>query len=570
MTRFSTIALTLMAVWLSPLTIAASEPSLALESGPDSDASCVSYADSVEKNRATKTSRILTDAFDNLQNKRIRHIEFKTLSVFDPDDPKENNALYLFLNKLHVNTRPKVIRTQLLFKEGEPLIVQHIHESERILRTRGYLTNAYILPSVICAEQVDLVVVTRDSWALEPQVSLSRKSDGTKSGFAIADGNILGTGSSLTIGYDQDSQRNAVRYDISNPHILHSQISARLFYADTSDGQNSIVQIEHPFYALDTPWAAGVKLEDLALVDLIRHGDKEINQYRHFQQFNEIYLGFATHIIDESTHRFVFGASHEEDTFEAIEKTLQPIPDARKAIYPWVEYQYLQDRFGVFKNINQIQRPEDIALGSNLTLRLGYAGTQFDNPDDVVRYIGSYTNTINVRDKHMTQATLTLDGRHHSNSNTIDSGVVGVSLAYHYLQDDKNRWYSAIHYEAGQDLAQHDELTVGDITGLRGYPSDYQRGEERYVFTLERRYFSNVHIFNLLRVGGVLFFDMGKAWGLDAYGASPLLTNVGFGLRFSSTKVRIGNVVHLDIATPTSARGGLSKYQLTIGAQKVF
>jgi hypothetical protein len=224
----------------------------------------------------------------------------------------------------------------------------------------------------------------------------------------------------------------------------------------------------------------------------------------------------------------------------------------------------------VFKNINQIQRPEDIALGSNLTLRLGYAGTQFDNPDDVVRYLGSYTNTINVRDKHITEAKITVDGRHHSSSNTIDSGVIGLSFAYHYLQDEKNRWYSAIRYDLGQDLAQHDELTAGDITGLRGYPSDYQRGEERYVFTLERRYFSDVHIFNLLRVGGVLFFDMGKAWGLDAYGPSPLLTNVGFGLRFSSTKVRIGNVVHVDIATPTSAREGLSKYQLTIGAQKVF
>jgi outer membrane protein assembly factor BamA len=566
MARFSTLGLALVTVWFSPLAIANGDTPLAPESNP----SCISYVNATEKNTNTKTSRIVTNAFDNLQNKRIRHIEFKTLSVFDENNPKENNQFYLFLNKLHVNTRPNVLRTQLLFKEGEPLDIQHLHESERILRTRGYLANAYILPSVICAEEVDLMVVTQDSWALEPQVSLSRKSEGTKSGFAIADGNILGTGSSLTIGYDQDSERNAVSYDISNPHILNSQISARLFYADTSDGQNSIIQFEHPFYSLDTPWAAGIKVEDLALVDLIRHGDKDINQYRHLSQFNEIYTGFATHISEKSTHRFLVGASREEDTFETIEETLQPIPDARKANYPWLEYQYIQNRFGVFKNINQIQRPEDIALGSNLTLRLGYAGTQFNNPDDVVRYIGSYTNTLNIGDQHITEAKITLNGRHHSNSNTIDSGVLGLSFAYHYLQDDKNRWYSAIRYDVGQDLAQHDELTAGDITGLRGYPSDYQRGEERYVFTLERRYFSDIHIFNLLRVGGVVFFDMGKAWGLNAYGASPLLTNVGFGLRFSSTKVRIGNVVHVDIATPTSARKGLSQYQVTIGAQKVF
>jgi hemolysin activation/secretion protein len=127
-------------------------------------------------------------------------------------------------------------------------------------------------------------------------------------------------------------------------------------------------------------------------------------------------------------------------------------------------------------------------------------------------------------------------------------------------------------YEVGQDLAQYEELTVGDITGLRGYPTDYQRGDERYVFTVERRYFTDMHIFNLLRVGAVVFFDMGKAWGVEQYGYSPLLSNVGFGLRLSSSKVRIGNVVHIDIATPTFARNepGVGKYQLTVGAQSRF
>jgi outer membrane protein assembly factor BamA len=90
------------------------------------------------------------------------------------------------------------------------------------------------------------------------------------------------------------------------------------------------------------------------------------------------------------------------------------------------------------------------------------------------------------------------------------------------------------------------------------------------VFTIERRYFSDIHIFNLLRLGAVVFFDMGKAWGLEQYGNSPTLSNVGIGLRLSSSKVKIGNVVHIDVATPTSAKNGLDKYQLTIGAQQKF
>jgi hypothetical protein len=540
------------------------------DAASEMDPSCEHYYASSKKIAEIKDSRITSTRFNGLEGKTIRNIEYDNKSVFDKDDPKENNGLYMFLNKLHVNTRPIVVRTQLLFAEGDQFNQQKVEESERILRKRPYLANAYILPKSICADQVDLVVITQDSWALEPQVSMSKKSEGTESGFAISDGNIMGTGTEFTIGYEQNNDRNLISYDISNPHIFNSQISTRVFYADTSDGRDTIVDIEHPFYSLETPWATGFYTQDVTQELRIRHGDEEINRFRYQSMFNEVYFGVATDVQDSHTQRWLIGMSNEEDKFFEMDETLLPVPQRRKAAYPWIEYQYLENRFGVFKNVNQIQRAEDIALGQNLRLRFGYAGTRFDNPDDVARFIGEYTNIIGMSEQHILEAGVTVDGRHHSKLEGADSTVLGLDLAYNYFADEKNRWYLGFQYNVGQDLAQYEELTVGDITGLRGYPSDYQRGDERYVFTVERRYFSDIHIFNILRVGAVAFFDIGKAWGLEQYGASPTLSNVGFGLRLSSTKVRIGNVVHVDIATPLTARDGLSEYQLTIGAQKKF
>lgn len=542
------------------------------EAAVDTDPSCENFAGKRIKVAEAKNTRIDTQLFDGLQGKKIRTIQFNSLSVFDKDDPDENNSLYLFLNKLHINTRANVVRAQLLFEEGEVLDIKKIQESERILRKRPYLTNAYIIPVTVCAQHLDIMVVTQDAWAFEPQFSLSKESQGTRSGFAIADGNIFGTGNSLTIGYEENTQRNLISYDFSNPHIFNSQIAAKIYYADTSDGRDTIVDISHPFYSLETPWAAGFYTQDVTLEAPIRHMDMQINEFRHQTMHNRIYFGLATDVNPRYTQRWLVGISNEEDNFFETDETLQPVPGERKAVYPWIEYQYLENRYGVFKNVNQIQRPEDIALGQNLSFRLGYAGTQFDNPDDVIRYIGDYTNIIDFDSQHIFGATLTLDGRHHSKPENIDSTVAGINLTYNYFQDDKRRWYMGLRYDAGQDLAQYEELTVGDITGLRGYPTDYQRGDKRYVFTLERRYFSDIHIFNLLRVGAVVFFDMGKAWGVEQYGYSPLLSNVGFGLRLSSSKVRIGNIVHIDIATPTSARDaeGVGEYQLTVGAQSKF
>jgi hypothetical protein len=41
-------------------------------------------------------------------------------NIFDLTDPRENNWLFRLANRVHIKTRPNVIRTQLLFKPGDP------------------------------------------------------------------------------------------------------------------------------------------------------------------------------------------------------------------------------------------------------------------------------------------------------------------------------------------------------------------------------------------------------------------------------------------------------------------
>jgi hypothetical protein len=517
-----------------------------------------------------KTSRVEPSPFAALEGKTIRHIRFQQMTIFDENNPDENNRAYMLLNKLHVKTRTKVVASQLLFKSGDKVNHKRLEETARNLRTRKYLTNAYVLPEKVCGDVVDVVVITQDAWAIEPQVSFSRKSSDNQTGFAISDANVFGSGNSFKVGYSENEIRSAVSYELSNPYFLNKQIAVRVMHEDTTDGRNNLVSIARPFYSLDSPWASGLQVSDLSQVEEIRSRGLVINSFLHKAVNNEIYYGIATDINPAFTQRWLVGFTHEEDTFVANLETLQAIPQRDKAVYPWVEYQYLQNKYGVFKNLNQIQRPEDIAMGQTVKFRLGLAGTAFGNQDDVIRYKVSYGNIIDLSDIHLFEVDVGLDGRQHLKYDELDPSLFTASAAYHYLQDEKNRWYARIEFGAGESLPQYKELTVGDITGLRGYPTDYLRGDRRYVFTVERRYFSDIHLFNLMRLGGVVFFDAGKAWGLPNEPKSLLLSNVGIGLRLSSTKVRIGNVVHIDVAMPTSAREGLSKYQLTIGASQKF
>lgn len=56
---------------------------------------------------------------NNAEGKIIREINFYLLDVFDETNEDENNSVFRFLNKVHVNTKEYVIKDQLLFGEGE-------------------------------------------------------------------------------------------------------------------------------------------------------------------------------------------------------------------------------------------------------------------------------------------------------------------------------------------------------------------------------------------------------------------------------------------------------------------
>jgi hypothetical protein len=76
----------------------------------------------------------------------IGEIRISADDVFNLDDPAENNWLFRFANRVHIQTRPEVIRNQLLFKSGEKLSAQRVQESERLLRGNRYLYEAHIRP----------------------------------------------------------------------------------------------------------------------------------------------------------------------------------------------------------------------------------------------------------------------------------------------------------------------------------------------------------------------------------------------------------------------------------------
>ena len=132
--------------------------------------------------------------------------------------------------------------------------------------------------------------------------------------------------------------------------------------------------------------------------------------------------------------------------------------------------------------------------------------------------------------------------------------------------------FSMLSGNMGVNLDQDHEFVLGGENGLRGYPRNYQAGDRSALFTLEGRYFSSLYLFRLVRVGGAVFYDMGRAWGKDFVNAQDagILRDVGFGLRFAMTRSGLGNVIHVDLAFPLDGDPTISRVQYLVTTKQSF
>jgi len=115
-------------------------------------------------------------------------------------------------------------------------------------------------------------------------------------------------------------------------------------------------------------------------------------------------------------------------------------------------------------------------------------------------------------------------------------------------------------------------MLLGGDNGLRGYPLRYQAGNNRALFTLEERVYTDAFVWSLFRVGAAAFVDVGRAWGGPHVNtANPgWLADAGIGLRISNVRFSTQDVLHIDIAFPLHATDDIKRVQLLVKGRTSF
>ena len=486
--------------------------------------------------------------------------------MFDLDDPRENNRLFRLANKLHINTRPQVIRRALLFNSGEPVSARLIDETERLLRSNNYLYDVSIRPIGVRDGVVDIEVMTRDTWSLEPSVSFSRAGGENTGRVTLEEDNLLGTGISVGVSYKSDVDRAGTQFHIADKNILGTRAALQYAIANQDDGKAHSVSLIRPFYALDTRWATGISASMSDSNDAIYNAGESIAEYRHHRSFGEVFGGWSPGLKGRWTRRFSAGLHYEDDDYELVPDLPPPVrlPSDLTVAGPFVRFELLEDAFRKDTNLNKIGRIEDVPMGLQASVQLGRSLTGLGGSRELWFYKASVSGGLDVTRDSFMLANVSTGGRYADGGSENQS--LGGSARYYHRQGRHLLYYGAVSADVVHDPDAPSALLLGGDNGLRGYPLRYQSGTKRALMTLEARAYSDWYPFRLIRVGAAVFYDVGRAWGGENQNTTNpgWLSDVGFGLRFLNARTAFGNVLHADLAFPLNREGDIRSMQFIV------
>lgn len=199
---------------------------------------------------------------------RIGKIALEMRGIFTSDEVAAasgpNRLLRRGMNALHWDTRPRVVRRELLFRSGDPYRPALLAESERNLRGLGLVNEIEVVATDTTDDgRVNVSVRTRETWTLGAEFSFALAGDGeVRWDASLAEENFLGYGMEAlgALGNSLDATYGRLYFKLNR--VFHTPLSVRLNVDERSDGFDRWVETALPIRADDQRWSARATVWD--------------------------------------------------------------------------------------------------------------------------------------------------------------------------------------------------------------------------------------------------------------------------------------------------------------------
>lgn len=500
----------------------------------------------------------------------IDSIDIRPGNVFDLSDPAQNNILFRLANSTHIVTRKSVIRRELLVREGDVYDSALVNESLRNLRRLPYLLFVNIHMKTGPRGEHIMVVETTDKWTAYPRLSYMRSGGRNDIRLGLKESNFLGYGIEMAHRYYiLDRDRNYYEAEFSDDRVMNYDYSVYLLYSDNPVTGQAAAILGKPFYSLDQKWGGQFTYSHLR-----RRLDFYIAQYLSAQERydRDNFLLQLSYRTGGNTVKYHFTPAYEytrlrsrgRNIYVAGVDTLLPKP-AQDTLSHYFEFTFRvqQMNYAVFRRINRFYKPEDINLGMDARATVGAAYTPGFRKA-LYQYTAVWPQYTFALGPNLCIAGIRGD-QWFSAGKKIRRDINGYFI-YYGQYHVRNTLAIRASYNSVRLRNKSYTLYLDEDYGIRGYPVYSFNGEDRLLFTIEDRYYSDIEILTV-GLGAAAFVDIGNIWARDG---SPTLRETrysfGVGLRFGVSRSTNAEVVRFDLAYAPE-RG---KWEISIGTGQYF
>jgi hypothetical protein len=494
----------------------------------------------------------------------VTSVQVQREDIFDRSDSA--SWIARGANVLHVVTKPKIVDRELLIREGQPYDSVTAAETARNLRKLG-IFRAVSVDSVRDSSGVVERVTTRDSWTTQPYVSFKSTGDQVTWGVGIAEKNLLGYQTKISLRYTKDPDRSTTNVEVNVPRVLWNRVGFTGVTNQLSDGRNARVTISSPFLSLSSPWS---------LTFDGRSNDEDVLR---FFEGEEVASDTARHTLTKANLNGAWAARASPLGFVRFGGTLQlRHEDYAKKQSPVetpsffgefeISADLLRSDFLVAREFRSLGPEEDVDLSPTL-----HAGVWFAPKAWGYERGGVGPNVTAHAGWQIPYGFTTFDLRGSGlfNSTGLDSGSVVTQVTTALRLVPRHSVIANVSGGMQKNGYPGEEFDMGMSFGPRAYPLHGFTGDRAFLTSAEYRWVAipDVLKLGLFTAGLGVFADYGGAW----YDGSPKRTGKdwGVGLRLGSIRAASGKgATRIDLARRYANDAVTSQWVISIGSGFTF
>lgn len=510
------------------------------------------------------------DSISVFQGRIVDSIVVDVRSIYDTSDPAYSRFLFRWANRLHRNTRMRIVKNEILLKVGSPYSPELADETERNLRRNLPIYDAWVRPDTLADGRLIIRVVTVDQWSLSGGFNIKREANEINYSMGLTEKNFLG-----------HNQLISFTHFVENSEADHSQvkfIDNRLFgrsvrlaadYSDDPRLEFKRMWLSRPFYSLTRNISFGIAAQTFGGRRDVYNDEELIAQSEYEGDQSNVYITFRRGTYYQKGSARLEYKYRSEVTTDTSVITMDSLDaDLAHRSFP-VDSQYhelkltlgvSQLQFVKRRRIDGFGFTEDFTLGSSAVASFSQA---FDGDSSVYRTIGLSLAQGSVLKPGL--LILAANGRIWYHRREAIRRRFGFSTYFYNQSISFLTLAFRLNYRSDWRVDQTNALILGGNNGLRGYDRFFKTGDRLLVMNVEGRVFPELELLSVL-FGGAVFVDLGRTFEAgESLSGEGFYAAVGAGLRISFERSSRSSLFRCDVAYSEH-----SGWQLSISSGQFF